>query len=81
MFHIICGASPRCGFRVHQDYFREKTRFMPGICPSCGGPIRIVDAYTERVAVGMSMKLSGEPGIQGQIVNENDTEVAAPVVP
>ena len=40
-----------CGFVVHDRYFSDKTRFAPGICPSCGGVINVVDAFTTRISV------------------------------
>ena len=43
--HLIC-TNPQCGFRVHENYFEEKTRFVPGICPRCAGAIMVVAAFT-----------------------------------
>ena len=66
--HIICGSRVPCGFRVHDQYFRLKSRFAPGICPRCNGPISIVEAYTEVVIPGayMSLLKPGEGG--GQVL-------------
>lgn len=64
MHHIICGAQVPCGFRVGEDYYREKRRFMPGVCARCNGPVRIVTAYTENDAPGVEMDLRN-----GAIVN------------
>jgi len=55
--HVICGSSQRCGFRVDSGYFARKTRFAPGICPGCNGPLSIVEAYTENVVQGSRMVL------------------------
>ena len=30
---------PQCGFRVPEDYFSSKPRFIEGICPRCGGNV------------------------------------------
>lgn len=70
MYHIICGARISCGFRVGPDYFRDKTRFAPGICPRCNGPINIVDAYTEDIAAGVTMSLRKPEEGGGQILVE-----------
>lgn len=45
--HIRCTA-PTCGFVVGDSYFVEKTRFVPGICPSCNGVVEVVDPFTTR---------------------------------
>jgi len=57
--HIVCDARDTCGFRVHQDYYAEKPRFMPGLCARCNGPLAFVRAYTNDVVEGVSMHLSG----------------------
>ena len=44
---IICGRVPSCGFRAHDGYFYEKKRFMAGVCPRCGGPVQVVEAFTD----------------------------------
>ena len=46
---IICGRNPRCGFRVDAGYFERKVRFIPGVCPNCGGPVALVQAYTDQI--------------------------------
>jgi len=43
--HIRCSA-PTCGFVVGDSYFSEKHRFVPGICPRCGGVVEVVEPYT-----------------------------------
>lgn len=43
--HIRC-TNPQCGFVVGDTYFTEKTRFVPGICPNCGGVVQVVDPFT-----------------------------------
>lgn len=54
---LICGRVPKCSFRAEDRYFIEKTRFAPGICPNCGGPINIVRAFTDDVIAGLRMAL------------------------
>lgn len=39
---VICGRTPRCGFRVNEHYFAGKPRFSRSSCPSCGGPLQVV---------------------------------------
>lgn len=46
---FICGRNPRCAFRADERYFIDKPRFHPGVCPNCGGPVDIVEAYTDHV--------------------------------
>jgi hypothetical protein len=55
--HIICGAGMPCGFRVDAGYFLRKTRFSPGICANCNGPLRYVRAYTLVEVPGLEMVL------------------------
>jgi len=39
---VICRRRETCSFRVHSDYFRQKTRFTVNSCPVDGGPLGIV---------------------------------------
>jgi len=73
MYHIICGALVNCGFRVHDQYFRQKPRFAPGVCPRCNGPIKIVEAYTENVVAGARMSLEKPEDGGGQILAAGTT--------
>lgn len=53
---VICGRITPCGFRVGPRYFVEKRhKFVPGICPRCGGPLSIVKAFTDTLAPGYVM--------------------------
>jgi hypothetical protein len=57
---VICGARFPCGFRVHDRYYAQKNdRFMPGVCARCGGPITIVEDYTETPVENVEMVLTG----------------------
>jgi len=47
---IVCGQKPACGFRVDDGYFVRKPKFMPGICPRCGGILALVRAHTNTPA-------------------------------
>lgn len=47
--HVVCVGDNGCSFRVHSRYFEQKTRFAPGVCPNCNGPIAIVTAYSNLV--------------------------------
>lgn len=58
---VICGRG--CGFRVHSRYYEQKTRFAPGICARCNGPIVVVWAKTDVAAPGYVM---GEAGVISQ---------------
>ena len=60
MAHIICGATPSCGFRVHDRNYEEKTQFTTSICARCNGPIKIVKENTTEVIEGATMSLTGE---------------------
>jgi len=42
---IICANN--CGFRVDSGYFERKTQFIPGICPRCNAPVKVVRAWTD----------------------------------
>lgn len=46
---VVCarGSIGGCGFRAHDRYFETKMRFQPGICPSCSGPIAVVEDATD----------------------------------
>lgn len=59
MLEIICLRRETCAFRVHEDYFKQKTRFSAGSCPVCGGPLRVVQAGTDNHAA--NMVLQGDP--------------------
>jgi len=54
---FICGREPKCAFRADERYFIDKTRFNPGVCPNCGGPVAIVTAYTDNVIRGAVVAL------------------------
>ena len=41
---IICANN--CGFRVDSGYFERKIQFIPGICPRCNAPVKVVKAWT-----------------------------------
>ncbi len=58
-YELICAQHSlgRCGFRVHQRYFIEKTRFSPGICPRCGNPVKVVTPGTNDIVPGMMVSL------------------------
>lgn len=56
-----------CGFRVHDRYFEEKKRFLPGICPRCNAPIEIVEDWTDDVIAGAYMVLDPTDRDAGQI--------------
>ncbi len=64
---IICDRTDSCGFRVHERYFSEKKQFMPGVCPRCGGPLRIVDAYTDNKIEGATMEMDVDSRSRGKI--------------
>lgn len=42
--HLRCFG---CSFRVHDRYFTDKLRFVPGVCPNCGGQVHVVDPFTD----------------------------------
>lgn len=65
---IICGRVPNCGFRVHEEYFKLKPRFAPGVCPRCGGPVVIVEARTDKPVEGYHINLSVVDGPVGAVV-------------
>lgn len=46
-YQIKCGAKPSCGFVVGLGYYREKRRFVPGLCARCNAEVRVVEAFTD----------------------------------
>ena len=64
---VICDRVATCGFRVHEYYFAQKPQFTPGICPRCGGPLRIVKAFTDEKIVGATMDLDIDSRSRGKI--------------
>ena len=64
---IICDRTATCGFRVHESYFEEKKQFMPGVCPRCGGPLRIVKAFTDTIIPGATMDFDVDSRTRGKI--------------
>ena len=57
---IICARVPNCGFRADDRYFHDKSRFYPGVCPRCNGPVAIVGDNTDTVISGA--KVDTNPG-------------------
>lgn len=41
--HIRCQS---CSFVVHDQYFQDKNRFQPGVCPHDGGVLFVVEPFT-----------------------------------
>ena len=71
LVHIICGARPSCGFRVHDRYYVDKPRFAPGVCARCSGPIILVEPYTNTAVIGYKMSIKpDDPGRPGSIIEE-----------
>lgn len=59
-YEIVCAQmrSGICGFRVHDRYFVEKTRFAPGICPRDGAPVTVVQKGTNTNIAEMVVDLT-----------------------
>lgn len=59
---IAC-ANPTCGFRAHADYFEDKPRFYPSVCPrvDCGGATVVVHRGTNNPVAGARMALPFNP--------------------
>lgn len=57
-----------CGFRVHARYFEQKQRFTAGLCPRCGAPVRIVEAFTDNVQPKLSIQTKRDSGEYGRII-------------
>ena len=55
---LIC--SRGCGFRVDSEYFLRKTRFAPGVCARCSGPIHIVEDGLDEPVAGKRILLRAE---------------------
>lgn len=67
---VICGRVPKCAFRVDDQYFMVKRRFQPRQCANCGGPVNIVEDYTDDRILGAEMNLTDDSsGRRGQIIN------------
>jgi len=45
---IMCSRRASCTFRVDAGYFERKVRFWPGACPTCGGPLAVVEDWTDK---------------------------------
>jgi len=43
----IIGARAGSSFRVNADYFEEKPAFTPGVDPTTGGPVMVVNDNTD----------------------------------
>jgi len=66
---IICRRRDSCSFRVHDQYFKEKTRFTPTCCPRCNGPLMVVEAGTDTIVSGAHVQSSEyEPNYRGVVV-------------
>ncbi len=59
---LICDRTESCGFRVHGTYFAEKKQFQAGVCPRCGGPVRIVKPYTDERVNGATIETDRSKG-------------------
>ena len=46
----IIGTRETSSFRVPSDYFENKPTFTPGIDPTTGGPLVVVDDFTDTPA-------------------------------
>lgn len=57
-----------CGFRVDDMYFVRKTRFTPGLCPRCNGPIEIVNENTDDIIPGAKVDVNPQSGRFRQVV-------------
>lgn len=53
--HWLRCANPLCGFLAAGDYFEEKTRFTPGVCPRCSGRVVVVAPFTQDPVPGASL--------------------------
>jgi len=61
--HLVCQRGVRlgtCGFRVHDQYYRDKSRFTPGICPNCGGVVVACSPWDDMPDA--SVRISGSSG-------------------
>ena len=56
-FHLRCR---KCAFVVHDQYFLDKIRFTPGVCPNCGGLVDVCVAYQDTPASGYHLGV--DPG-------------------
>lgn len=59
---IICDRVATCGFRVHGTYFAEKKQFQAGVCPRCGGPVRVVKPFTDDRVPGATIETDRSKG-------------------
>ena len=56
---IVCTQNGGCGFRGHDRYYADKTRFVPGYCARCGGLTAIVEKGTSTISDAHQMTASG----------------------
>jgi len=70
------------GFRVDTGYFRRKTRFAPGICPRCNGPIKVVADGTDAKVPKSRILLIAEGSVPaGTVLLDGLEDPAADVSP
>jgi len=43
----LIGTRDASTFRVPADYFEEKPTFTPGVDPTTGGPVKVVEDFTD----------------------------------
>jgi len=68
---LICTRTPKCGFRAYEEYFVDKKRFSPGICPNCGGPISVVEKGTDNIQSNLHVAMLDDPKHRpGSIIRE-----------
>lgn len=65
--HIRC-TSGTCGFVVGDTYFTEKRRFVPGICPRCGGVVEVVDPFTTTKSLTHALQVDPRDKSFGRVI-------------
>lgn len=63
---IICDGS--CSFRVHDRYFADKERFSPTGCPTCNGPLKVVNDHSNTKATGASIDIDPSSATYRRVV-------------
>lgn len=66
---LWCTVGQGHGFRVPADYFVQKVRFYPGMCPECGAIVSVVDAGTNIVLEHRMVDTDRESRTAGHIID------------
>ena len=67
----IIGTRAGSSFRVHDRYFIDKRRFHPGQDPTTGGPLAVVEDWSDTKVLGKTLELDPSSQWYGQVVDNS----------